>query len=82
MVCDVIFIQRAVRFGEGIENTQRVRYKLYHITKYGRFFLSHLPPYTCFLVTLLFKWRGVGIHNVISKYYDISDITLIIRESM
>ena len=45
----MIFIQQVVCFlspslGEGIENTQRVGYKLYQTTNHGRFFLSHVTP--------------------------------------
>jgi hypothetical protein len=33
-----------------------------------------------YLLTLFFGGRGVGIHNVISKNYHMSDITLISRK--
>jgi hypothetical protein len=40
-------------------------------------FITYLPPHTCFFLTLLFKWRGVGIHDVITKIYHMSVVTLI-----
>jgi hypothetical protein len=43
------------------------------------FYLIFTTPYLFFL-TLFFIWCGVGIHNVISKYYHMSDITLISRK--
>jgi hypothetical protein len=42
----------------------------YHI------FTTNIP----ILYTLFFGLRGVGIHNVISKNYHMSDITLISRK--
>jgi hypothetical protein len=40
------------------------------------FYHIFTTPYLFFL-TLLFKWRGVGIHDVITKIYHMSAITLI-----
>jgi hypothetical protein len=85
---DCFLILRQV---SGIENTQLVGYKSYQITnhgryieslitKHGRFFLSHIYHPIPVLLTLFFEGRGVGIHNVISKKYHMSDITLISRK--
>jgi hypothetical protein len=71
----MIFIQRVVCFlfpslGELDKN---------HITSQtmGDSFLSHIyHPIPVFL-TLFFKWRGIGIHNVIIEIYHMSVITLI-----
>jgi hypothetical protein len=38
-------------------------------------FITHLLP-----THLFFGFRGVGIHNVISKNYHMSDVTLISRK--
>jgi hypothetical protein len=85
MVCDVIimiFIQRVVcslspSLGEGIENTheldqnritsQTMGDSFYHI------FTTNIP----ILCAFSFGLNGVGIHNMISKCYHMSDITLI-----
>jgi hypothetical protein len=40
------------------------------------FYHIFTTPYLFFL-TLFFKWRGVGIHDVITKNYHMSVITLI-----
>jgi hypothetical protein len=76
MVCDVmIFLSNELCFlsqslGELDKN---------HITsqtKGDSFYHIFTSPYL-FLLTLFFEGRGVGIHNVISKNYHTSDITLI-----
>ena len=43
------------------------------------FYHIFTTPYLFFL-TLIFKWRGVGIHEVITKIYHMSVITLISRK--
>jgi hypothetical protein len=71
----MIFIQQVVCFlspslGELDKNhitSQNMGDSFYHI---------FTTPYLFFL-TLFFKWRGVGIHDVITKIYHMSVITLI-----
>jgi hypothetical protein len=43
------------------------------------FYHIFTTPYL-FLFTLIFEARGVGIHNVVSKSYHMSVITLISRK--
>jgi hypothetical protein len=80
----MIFIQQIVCFlspslGEGIEITQRDKN---HITSQnmGDSFYHIFTPNIHILNTLFFGLRGVGIHNVVSKSYRMSDITLISRK--
>jgi hypothetical protein len=76
--CDMIFIQRVVWFlssslGELDENhitSQNMGDSFYHI------FTTNI----LILYTLFFGLCGVGIHNVISKNYHMSVITLISRK--
>jgi hypothetical protein len=79
MVCDVIwFLSNELcvfyppSIGEGIVNKQRIGHH-----KTWEIFITYLPPHTCFLLTLFFGGRGEGIHNVMKKNNNMSDITLI-----
>jgi hypothetical protein len=62
--------------GEGIENTKWVGYKSNH-KPWDILFITYLPPHTSFC--WLYSSEGVTIHNVISKNYHMSGITLISR---
>ena len=84
MVCDVIcflsnelcvFYPRALARGQKTHNELDKN----HITSQtmgDSFYHIFTTPYLFFL-TLFFKWRGVGIHDVITKIYHMSVITLI-----
>jgi hypothetical protein len=52
--------------------TYRISHGLSHHKTWEILFITYLPPHTWF-----FKWRGVGIHDVITKIYHMSVITLI-----
>jgi hypothetical protein len=82
-VCDMIFIQRVVCFlspslADGIENTTSWIKTISHHKPWEILFIKYL-----FLLTLSFGGHGVGIHNVISKNYHMSECYHIdIKENM
>ena len=82
--CDMIFIQRVVCFlspslGEGIENTTSWIKIISHHKTWEILFITYLPPTYLFCIFYSFDLVA-GIHNVISKNYHMSDITLISRK--